>query len=266
MILLGLILLGDPVGADPVGDDPDDESVQSKDDVRADRVIQYADHSTFRLRVGGPGTDIRLPIPAVFNIENVLGAVGILYYLFGISPEALAKHIARLEPLRGRMLSLFQGQNFDVIVDYAHTPGSFRRLFPMLRLVCRKRLIAVFGSAGERDTEKRPIQGSIAAEYADIIILTDEDPRLEDSTAIINDIAGGISNCPVHKISDRRAAIEKAINIAEDGDMVVMLGKGHEKSIITAAGSIPWDEEAEVRTALERRGYRRPPSEFSHGE
>lgn len=150
------------------------------------------------------------------------------------------------------MLPIYEGQNFDVLLDYAHTPGSFRRLFPILRASCRKRIIALFGSAGERDLDKRPIQGAIAAEYADIIILTNEDPRLEDPMAIINDIARGAedSDCSIHKIPDRRRAIEQAMEIAEEGDMLVSLGKGHEASVILRDGKIPWDEEAELRTAL----------------
>ena len=234
----------------------------------ADGVKAEVDHSAFRLHVNGAeeGVVIRLPLAGMFNIDNVMGCVGILYYLFGISLETLARHIERLRPLQGRMLSLFHGQNFHVIVDYAHTPGSFRRIFPMLRRFCRKRLIAVFGSAGERDLEKRPIQGAIAASYADIIILTNEDPRLEDAMNIIDDIAAGVdgsaggakkSDCIIHKIPDRRAAIRQAIDIAHEGDMVIMLGKGHEGSIIHAHGKAAWNEEAEARAALEGRGYRR---------
>ena len=238
----------------------EDTACQAGDLITAGQILSKADSSLFDLCVDGemrgrPG----IPIPGIFSIENVLACVGILHDLFGFSPEALAEHIEHLRAVPGRMLSITHGQNFDVIIDYAHTPGSFRKLFPMLRRSCQRRLIAVFGSAGERDIEKRPIQGAIAAEYADVIILTDEDPRREDSMDIIDDIARGAeeSDCVIHKIPDRRRAIEKAVSIAEKGDMLVTLGKGHEASIIIAEEKLPWDEEAELRTAIERLGNRR---------
>ena len=153
-----------------------------------------------------------------------------------------------------------RGQPFEVIVDYAHTPSSFLAIFPPLRGRVTGKLIAVFGSAGERDTLKRPEQGRIASDYCDIIILADEDPRGEDSLKILKDIAEGCA----HKtegddlllIPDRKAAIRKAFSLAEPGDLVILLGKGHENSIIYKDESIPYDEIEEAEKALAEAGYK----------
>ena len=145
-----------------------------------------------------------------------------------------------------------------MIVDYAHTPGSFRQVLPYFREHTRKRLIVVFGSAGERDREKRPLQGRIAGQFADLIILADEDPRGESRTEILDQIAAG---CPgrengkeLWKIPDRREAIITALSLARPGDTVLLLGKGHETSIIGPDGAVAWDEELVAREELAKLG------------
>jgi UDP-N-acetylmuramoyl-L-alanyl-D-glutamate--2,6-diaminopimelate ligase len=157
------------------------------------------------------------------------------------------------------MTAIERGQPFEVIVDYAHTPASFELLFPPLRGRLRAagkggRLIALFGSAGERDTQKRPQQGRIASRYADIIILTDEDPRGEVPETILEDIARGINGKTrgedLFLIPDRPAAIRRACSLARPGDIVLLLGKGHENSIIYADHVMPYDEIAEAERAL----------------
>src|SRR5262249_47647788 len=125
------------------------------------------------------------------------------------------------------------------------------------------RLIAVFGSAGDRDREKRPAMGAVAARCADFSIFTDEDPRHEPSLAIIDEIAAGAvaagrrEGQDFLRLADRRAAIEQAIDLAGAGDVILLAGKGHERSILVAGGSVPWDEEGAARDALRGRGYRR---------
>jgi len=159
------------------------------------------------------------------------------------------------------------GQPFTVLVDYAHTPGAFEKLFGIVRPLAEGRLIAVFGSAGERDREKRPIQGEIAARFCDLLVLTDEDPRLEDREAIIAEIAAGVERanadkatpCPYLMIPDRAAAIRAAFERARPGDVVLLLGKGHEGCIIYGEEQVPWDEAAEARAALRELGYGREP-------
>ncbi len=152
------------------------------------------------------------------------------------------------------MDSVNLGQNFSVIIDYAHTPGAFSKLFPIFRRFATNRLISVFGSAGERDVAKRFLQGQIADIYSDLIILCDEDPRGENGMCIIKDIAKGIVNKVINQdlffIPDRKLAIEKAISLARAGDLVVVLGKGHESSIIYKNRELFWNEQEIVKNAI----------------
>jgi UDP-N-acetylmuramoyl-L-alanyl-D-glutamate--2,6-diaminopimelate ligase len=159
------------------------------------------------------------------------------------------------------MQRIEQGQPFALIVDYAHNPDSFEQVLGMLRPVVAGRLIAVFGSAGERDRAKRPLQGTIAAHYCDLLILTDEDPRGEDRDQIIAEIARGAEEAGKQRgedyltIPDRAAAIRAACERARPGDMLLLLGKGHETSIEYADGKHPWDEVAQARAALHDLGW-----------
>jgi UDP-N-acetylmuramoyl-L-alanyl-D-glutamate--2,6-diaminopimelate ligase len=161
------------------------------------------------------------------------------------------------------MTAIRRGQPFEVIVDYAHTPSSFQTVFPPLRARVKGRMICVFGSGGERDVEKRPRQGRIAADWFDVVILADEDPRGEDPMALLEEIAAG---CPelergerLFLIPDRPAAIRKAFALARPGDLVALLGKGHENSIIYARGTVPFDELGEAEAALAELGYEGTP-------
>jgi UDP-N-acetylmuramoyl-L-alanyl-D-glutamate--2,6-diaminopimelate ligase len=150
------------------------------------------------------------------------------------------------------------GQPFLVIVDYAHTPAAFARVLPFARAQTPGRLIAVFGSAGERDTAKRPLQGELASRYCDLLVLADEDPRGEEPQAILRQIAAGCRLGPGQELllePDRRKAIHEAIRRAGPGDAVLLLGKGHEGSILYAGGSLPWNEAEVAREALRALGY-----------
>jgi UDP-N-acetylmuramoyl-L-alanyl-D-glutamate--2,6-diaminopimelate ligase len=160
------------------------------------------------------------------------------------------------------MTAIHRGQPFEVFVDYAHTPSSFETIFPPLRErlgTTGGRIISLFGSAGERDTKKRPEQGRIARQWSDLVFLTDEDPRGEVPMAILEEIAAG---CPERKrgedlflIPDRPEAIRKAFSLARPGDMVLLLGKGHENSIIYAKETLGYDEIAEAEKALAEMGW-----------
>ena len=204
-------------------------------------------------------TRVKLPQPGRFNVENSLAALLALGHLPGESLQSYFPLIAELKPIKGRMVPVDEGQPFQVIVDYAHTPGSFRKLFPALRTqVGTGKLIAVFSSAGERDIEKRSQLGEIAAGYCDIIVLADEDPRGEVPLDILEDVAAGCGSMQreheLFLIEDRPTAIRHAFTLANEGDLVVLLGKGHEGSIIYADGPIPWDEETVAREQLRRLG------------
>jgi UDP-N-acetylmuramoyl-L-alanyl-D-glutamate--2,6-diaminopimelate ligase len=164
----------------------------------------------------------------------------------------------------GRMERVDLGQPFDVIVDFAHSPASLQTVLDLLAPGAAARgggVIAVFGSAGERDTAKRPLMGRIAGERCRLVIVTDEDPRGEDSNEINEAIARGAEAAGRRRghdllvIADRRAAIDAAFDRVRPADVVLLAGKGHERSIIGPDGPQPWNERAEAESALRRLGY-----------
>jgi UDP-N-acetylmuramoyl-L-alanyl-D-glutamate--2,6-diaminopimelate ligase len=210
--------------------------------------------------------DIRDKLPGAFNAGNVLAALLAVSALTGMPVREIAPFVNRLKPVRGRMTAVDKGQPFEVVVDYAHTPSSFQAIFPPLRQRLKKkggRIIAVFGSAGERDTQKRAEQGKIAADYSDIIIITDEDPRGEKPMDILEEIAKGCESDRntfkreenLFLIPDRPVAIRKALSLAVQGDLILLLGKGHENSIIYADHVMPFDEINEAEKALAEIGW-----------
>lgn len=207
-------------------------------------------------------TDLTIPLPGRFNASNALAALTVALSQ-GVALEAAAAALAGVRAPRGRMVPIDAGQPFAVIVDYAHNPDSFEQIFTMLRPQVQGRMIAVFGSAGERDVAKRAIQGEIAGRMCDLLVLTDEDPRGEEREAIIAQIAAGAERAGKRPgsgylcIPDRAQAIRTAMAAAQPGDLVLLLGKGHEGSIIYADFSLPWNEEREARQALAELGYHR---------
>ncbi len=219
------------------------------------------------LRSTNKTLNIKDRLPGTFNAGNVLAALLTVSQILSISIEELIPYVIKLKPVRGRMWLVDKGQSFEVVVDYAHTPSSFETIFPPLRERLHKsgnRIISLFGSGGERDTKKRPEQGRIAARYSDIIFLSDEDPRGEIPMDILEEIAVGCiaERCGSLKrdenlflIPDRPKAIRTAFAMAEPGDLVILLGKGHENSIIYAEKTIPYDEIDEAEKALEEMGY-----------
>ncbi len=198
-------------------------------------------------------------LPGAFNIENCLAALTCAASI-GISLDVCADAIAAFPGVRGRMERVDCGQPFEVIVDYAHTPNSLESVLQTLSKG-KGRLLVAFGGAGERDTQKRPLMGSIAARLADEIIITNEDPRGEDPMKIARDIAAGAgsisggSSRKLEIILDRQDAIAEILRSAQPGDTVLLAGKGHETSIITAERVLPWDEAAVAREILSSMGY-----------
>jgi UDP-N-acetylmuramoyl-L-alanyl-D-glutamate--2,6-diaminopimelate ligase len=237
--------------------------VHSAADVRAHDVVSTQNGLRFRVATPWGEQDLRLKLTGDFNVWNALAAltVGLAE---GVPLQAAVRALEAIPGVRGRMERIEQGQPFTVLVDYAHTPGAFEKLMSIVRPLTGGQLIAVFGSAGERDREKRAIQGEVAARFCDFLVLTDEDPRLEDRNAIIDDIAAGVEravetfrrNVSTARIPDRAAAIRAAFRQARPGDIVLLLGKGHEGSIIYGTEKVPWDEAAEARAALAEMGYR----------
>jgi UDP-N-acetylmuramoyl-L-alanyl-D-glutamate--2,6-diaminopimelate ligase len=156
------------------------------------------------------------------------------------------------------------GQPFTIIVDYAHTEDSLRQVLEVMRPITRGRLVVVFGSAGERDPTKRAPMGRVAGTLADLVIVTDEDPRQEDPSAINEEIAagareaGGRAGENLWVINDRQEAIAHAVGLAREGDVVLLAGKGHERSIFYGTEKRPWDDAAAAREALAAAGWSTP--------
>jgi UDP-N-acetylmuramoyl-L-alanyl-D-glutamate--2,6-diaminopimelate ligase len=246
-------------------------SIKGKDaDLTVETIESGTQGNRYTMRITNEKAYIgmRDNLPGAFNAGNVLASLLVVSGLTKITVSELAPLCPMLLPVRGRMTAVDKGQNFEVLVDYAHTPSSFQTIFPPLRKRldssgksgARRRIISLFGSAGERDTQKRAEQGKIAAKYSDIIILTDEDPRGEVPIDILNEIACGVyaENPALFKqdqnlllIPDRPAAIRKAFSLAREGDIVLLLGKGHENSIIYKNRVMPYDEIGEAEKALQ---------------
>jgi UDP-N-acetylmuramoyl-L-alanyl-D-glutamate--2,6-diaminopimelate ligase len=235
-------------------------AVHAHADVRAEDVRSTRDGLRFRVTTPWGVADARLRLTGDFNVWNALAALTVAC-AEGVPLDRCLAALERVPGVRGRMERIEAGQPFTVLVDYAHTPGAFEKLFRIVRPLTEGQVIAVFGSAGERDRAKRPLQGEIAGRFCDLVIVTDEDPRLEDRAAIIAEIAAGAE--AVGKrigetclcIPDRALAIRTAFAYARPGDIVLLLGKGHEGSIIYGTTPVPWDEAAEARRALAELGY-----------
>jgi UDP-N-acetylmuramoyl-L-alanyl-D-glutamate--2,6-diaminopimelate ligase len=209
----------------------------------------------------GSGT-LRLSLLGRFNVHNALGVVA-LGELLELDPALVLHGLAGFRGVRGRMERIDCGQPFTLIIDYAHTPASLATVLDDLAGLVGPGggRIAVFGSAGERDVAKRALQGRIAGERCRLVIATDEDPRGEDPMAILEQIAVGAEAAglrrgdDLHLIPDRRAAIAAAIARARPGDVILLAGKGHERSILYAGSDVPWDERRVAEECLAAAGY-----------
>jgi UDP-N-acetylmuramoyl-L-alanyl-D-glutamate--2,6-diaminopimelate ligase len=211
--------------------------------------------STYKAVTDNETYDIKCNIPGSFNVSNSLAVIGVGRAL-GLTKQQIEQGIAELEGVEGRMTRVNEGQGFDVIVDFAHTPDSFEKLFKDLKPVVKGKLIVLFGSAGRRDEAKRAVQGELAGQYADEVIVTEEDDRDIDGIEIMNQIAEGAEKAgkvrekDLFLVHDRTEAINFAVKRAQKGDTVLLLGKGHEKTIERANGENPWDEIATTTAAI----------------
>lgn len=202
-------------------------------------------------------------LPGAFNTYNLMAAIMAVSKLTNNSANNIAEFVKNVIPVKGRMTVINQQQPFELIIDYAHTPSSFETIFPPIRKRCTGKMIAVFGSGGERDLKKRPLQGEIAAKFCDIVILADEDPRGENPEELLNMIAEGAQklgkqiNQNLYIIPDRPKAIRKALQLAQENDIVLLLGKSHENSIIYKDYVMPYDEIEEAKKALDEMGYKK---------
>jgi len=227
---------------------------------RIENLVGDEGGANFTLCSDSDTIPVRINLPGTFNADNTVAAMLLVAAITETDIKTLVPLAAKLLPVRGRMTAVNKAQPFEVLVDYAHTPSSFTTIFPPLRQrVGSARIITVFGSGGERDTKKRPVQGKIAAKYSDIVILADEDPRGEDPLQLLEDIAVGCTNLVRNKnlflIPDRPQAIRKAFSLAQKGDLVLLLGKAHENSIIYKDYAMDYDEITEAEKALMEMGF-----------
>lgn len=228
-------------------------------DVRAKDIKLRSDGLSYKAVAGDVTYDIESHLPGSFNVYNTLAAVCV-GRVMGLDKSQIEQGIAALKGVEGRMTSIDEGQKYSVIVDFAHTPDSFEKLFKDLRPVVRGKLIVMFGSAGRRDETKRAIQGEIAGKYADEVIITEEDDRDIDGIEIMNQISRGAEKAGKERdknlflVHNRTEAIAFAIGRADSADdTVLLLGKGHEKTIERADGEYPWDEIGNAKDALRNR-------------
>ena len=195
---------------------------------------------------------VSLPLAGAFNRANAVLAAEIALRL-GMSPEAIAAGLADAAPVAGRFESVHAGQDFAVIVDYAHTPDGLAALLQAARGLAAGRLTVVFGAGGDRDRGKRSEMGAAAERLADRVIVTSDNPRSEDPERIIDDIIGGMSRAPELREPDRRRALRHAVATSQRGDMVVIAGKGHESSQIVGDRTLAFDDRDVVSEELERQ-------------
>jgi UDP-N-acetylmuramoyl-L-alanyl-D-glutamate--2,6-diaminopimelate ligase len=213
-------------------------------DVRPEALELSAGGAT--LRAAGIALTTRLR--GRFNIENVLAAVAVSR-LLELPDEAVAAGVEHIRGVPGRLEPVDEGQPFTVLVDYSHKPDALENVLRTARELTERRLICVFGCGGDRDRGKRPLMGRIASELADVAIVTSDNPRTEDPDAIITEILEGVSG-PVEVEPDRRAAIARAIELAADGDVLVIAGKGHEPYQEINGEKRPFDDREVAREAL----------------
>jgi UDP-N-acetylmuramoyl-L-alanyl-D-glutamate--2,6-diaminopimelate ligase len=220
-------------------------------EVRADGLELGPRGSTFT----AAGIAIETSLLGVFNVENVLAAVASAL-LLDVDEDAIAEGVRRVAGVPGRFEAVDEGQDFAVVVDYAHTPDALATVLRAARQLGEGAVAVVFGAGGDRDREKRPLMGQVARELADRIVVTNDNPRSEEPIAIVEAILQG-TGTDVEIDLDRRSAIESAIAGASSGDVVVIAGKGHEQGQEIAGAVHPFDDRDVARRALRSRGVAR---------
>jgi UDP-N-acetylmuramoyl-L-alanyl-D-glutamate--2,6-diaminopimelate ligase len=231
-------------------------------DVIAHHLVQMPGQTRFDVESPYGRFSLETGLVGTFNVFNILAATATALAL-GVKPGAIQAGLASMHAIRGRMERIDRGQAFAAIVDFAHTPNSLRRALEAARELAADdgRVITVFGCAGLRDVQKRPMMGRIAAELADYTVLTAEDPRTENLDDIIEAIAqgclegGGVEGETFERLPDRAAALARAVELARPGDVVIACGKGHEQSMCFGETEYAWDD----REALAAPQEGRPP-------
>ncbi len=216
--------------------------------VRADDVACSVAGSTFRTSFDGVAADVRLPLLGAFNVHNALAAAATAWAL-GSSSEAIAVALAAAPQVPGRMERI-RSEPFTILRDYAHTPDALERALGALRPLTGGRLIVLFGAGGDRDRGKRALMGAVAVRGADLAVVTSDNPRTEDPSAIVDEIEAGMGDASHMRIVDRRDAIRQAVTLLGPGDCLLLAGKGHETYQIIGTEKLPFDERSIVHEAL----------------
>lgn len=220
--------------------------VNVADEYGARLAAEIPDAATFR--PDDSLGDVEPKLRGRFNVENALAAAAAARAL-GIGDSAIKRGIEAVDRVPGRFDAVEEGQPFTVLVDYAHTPGALEVALESARELARGRVICVFGAGGDRDRDKRPLMGRVVSELADVALVTSDNPRSEDPAVIASDVVGTLD---LDVELDRRRAIERALEQARDGDVVVIAGKGHEQGQEIAGRKLPFDDRDVVRDVLRK--------------
>lgn len=256
---------------------PDGFAVLNKDDSTSDYILDKINATSFTYSINDSSSDLytenyssdrkglsfktaglfagefSLKLSGIFNLYNTLASILSVKQL-GLDIDNIKKSLKTMEAVPGRFEKITEGQKFDVVIDFAHTPDGMENVLRAVNKIAKKRIIVVFGCGGDRDKSKRPVMGGIAAEYADKVIITNDNPRSESAGQIIEEISAGFSekeNVDYYKIQDRKKAIFKAVELAEEDDFVIILGRGHETRQIFSDTVIELDDRKAAREAIE---------------
>lgn len=245
------INVGDPIGREFSLQRTPTVSFGSEDaDLVCQAVEKSIDSLTLQARFGGGSVQFKIGVGGMFNVWNATSALAGLLAM-GYSLEYASIAMQSVTPVLGRFESVPTGKGFSVIVDYAHTDDALVKLLASVRELNPRRIITVFGCGGDRDKSKRPKMALAACTHSDVTIITSDNPRTEDPNDIINDVVLGLdSGKPCETIVDRRMAVKRAVEIAEEGDVIVIAGKGHENYQIIGRTKFPMDDRELAREAL----------------
>lgn len=254
---IGIVNIDDPYGARLMNEATIpvvSYAVNQPATYRATNVRLFADHTEFNLVYDGKRYPVWTNLIAMLNVYNLLNVIGFMHEA-GYEFDQFIPLLRTMPRVLGRMETINEGQKFNVLVDYAHTPDAFEKVFEFAKAVTKKgnRIITIFGCAGARDTKKRPIMGQIADENSDVVILTTDDPRWEDPAKIAEDIRKGMSKAVCMFMKDREQAVRQAIELANPGDTVMLLGKGDEEYYYFQDGRTPCvsDRDAAIKAIHE---------------
>jgi UDP-N-acetylmuramoyl-L-alanyl-D-glutamate--2,6-diaminopimelate ligase len=251
----------DPYGqqiSTPAGTEVVTYGFEKEATVRANKVSSTFDGLRFEVQFGKIRFAIESPLIGRINVYNILAAC-CAGFSYGIPVDTIVQGIAGCHGVPGRFERIDEGQPFAVVVDYSHTDDALRNAILVARGLNPKRVITLFGCGGDRDRTKRPIMGQVAGELSDRVILTSDNPRSEDPLQIMNDVLVGLRRFdkPIVVEPDRAAAIQRALNDAQAGDIVILAGKGHETYQVLKDRTIPFDDRAVAREVLRGFGYKK---------